>query len=156
MTETKPTKMTRVVVGIDGSEQSELALRWAVRLAEGLGATVDAVIAWHYPSSYAWGAVPNDWNPEQDAREVLAKTLDSVLGSSGSVVVRRFVQEGPPARVLMEASEGAQMLIVGSRGHGGVAGLLLGSVSSACAEHAHCPVLVVHESAGQIAEATAS
>ena len=52
--------------------------------------------------------------------------------------------EGNAAQRLIDASEGAEMLVVGSRGHGGVVGLLLGSVSSACAEKAHCPVLVVH------------
>jgi nucleotide-binding universal stress UspA family protein len=67
-----------------------------------------------------------------------------VFGGRRPPGLRTDVREGNAARVLLEASEGARMLVVGSRGHGGFAGLLLGSVSAACAEHASCPVLVLH------------
>ena len=72
--------------------------------------------------------------------------LEEVLGSQPPVPVpvREIVRRGSAARELVQASQGAQLLVVGSRGHGGFSGLLLGSVSSACAEHAHCPVLVIH------------
>ncbi len=133
----------RIVVGVDGSEQSGLALRWAARLADGLGARIEAIMAWHFPAGSAWG-FPEGWNPEHDARTSLAGTIDAVFGTDPPAGLRQLVYQGMPAKVLLDASAGARMLIVGSRGHGGFAGLLLGSVSSAVAEHAHCPVLVVH------------
>lgn len=75
---------------------------------------------------------------------VLHTTLAGVFGPEPPVPVRETVRHGGPAHELIEASRGAQMLIVGSRGHGGFTGLLLGSVSSSCAAHAHCPVLIIH------------
>ena len=86
----------------------------------------------------------DDWNPEKEAAANLHTTLEEVLGSQPTVPVREIVRQGSAARELVQASQGAQLLVVGSRGHGGFTGLLLGSVSSASAEHAHCPVLIIH------------
>lgn len=139
----------RIVVGVDGSEPSEAALRWAARLAPVLGAVIDAVIAWQDPSRYGWTAlVSQDWRPDQDAAKVLEQSLSNVFGAERPPGLLATTREGHAANVLLEASEDAEMLIVGSRGHGGFAGLLLGSVSTACAEHAHCAVLVVHQQPG--------
>lgn len=134
----------RIVVGVDGSEQSELALRWAARLAPSLDARIEAVVAWHFPLGYIWAMPEDNWTPEDDARRIVAASVGAVFGSDPPATLQMLVCQGMPAKVLKDASVGARMLIVGSRGHGGFAGLLLGSVSSTVAEHAHCPVLVVH------------
>ncbi len=134
----------RVVVGVDGSEPSRQALRWAAFLAAATGAGVEAVIAWTFPNGAAAGVWPVDWNPERDAADALHAAVTEALGEQPPVPVRETVTEGGAARVLLEAGRDARILVVGSRGHGGFSGLLLGSVSSACAEHATGAVLVVH------------
>jgi nucleotide-binding universal stress UspA family protein len=134
-----------ILVGVDGSESSKTALRWAERLAPVVGNGIHAIIAWEYPMMLGWeGGIPDWWRPDVDAKKILDETLDSVFGKTRPAGLLTTVQEGHPTTILLEASKGAEMLIIGSRGHGGFAGLLLGSVSSACAEHATCPVLVVH------------
>lgn len=135
----------RVVVGVDGSEPSKLALRWARRLAPRLGCSIKAVMAWHFPLEVGFGGWPDGWDPQADAQRALAETVVEVYGADEALDVDTQVHQGSAARTLLDASSDAQMLIIGSRGHGGFTGLLLGSVSSACAEHARCPVLVVHE-----------
>lgn len=144
MTSVHTARPARVVVGVDGSEQSKQALRWAAHFAAGCGARVDAVAAWLFPAGFGWGAVPLEWSPGQDMEKTLTETVDEVFGSQRPENMRLAVCEGNPAKVLLEESKGALMLVVGSRGHGGFAGLLLGSVSAGVAEHATCPVLVVH------------
>ena len=134
----------RVVVGVDGSEHSQRALRWGARLAAVFAARLDAVAAWEFPQTYGWAWVPPEWNPAQDMAKVLDDTVRAVFGDQPPEGLRQQVREGGAARVLLDASEGAVMLVVGSRGHGGFAGLLLGSVSANVAEHASCPVLVIH------------
>jgi nucleotide-binding universal stress UspA family protein len=134
----------RIVVGVDGSAHSEQALRWAASLAAAFGARLEAVTAWDVPTSYGFASVPPDWDPAGDMRKVLDETVRAVFGDQPPPGLHRQVREGGAAKVLIEASQGAIMLVVGSRGHGGFAGLLLGSVSSNVAEHAPCPVLVIH------------
>lgn len=133
-----------VVVGVDGSEASKEALRWAARMAAVEGVSILALTTWEYPPAFN-SPVDVDWRPDVDAETVLHETLDEVFGDERPATLEARVVHGPARTVLLEASEGATLLVVGSRGHGGFAGLLLGSVSSACAEHGHCPVLVVHE-----------
>jgi len=137
----------RVVVGVDGSKPSHEALRWARFMAEATGSTVEAVMAWQeipaYGASAGWVAVP-EWDPQEQARRVLTETAEQVFGPNEPEGMIMTVREGGAAHTLIEVSSGARMLVVGSRGHGGFAGLLLGSVSTACAEHATCPVLVIH------------
>lgn len=143
---------SRVVVGVDGSESSRQALRWAAFLATATSSTVQAVTAWQPLSANGWAvgyatvAVPDYWDPAADAEKVLVETVDQVFGADRPPLLETVVREGTAARVLLELSADARMLVVGSRGHGGFAGLLLGSVSSNCAEHAVCPVFVVHGS----------
>lgn len=132
-----------VVVGVDGSPSSLDALRWAVRMADALHAEIDAVTSWDYPASYGMGGgVPAEWDPAADAAEVLRDALTAAFGEHSPVGLRSVVCKGHPAQVLGDAADGAEMLVVGSRGHGGFAGLLLGSVSAYCTAHAPCPVLV--------------
>ncbi len=133
----------RIVVGVDGSIQSQQALRWAAQFAAMSGAQLEAVIAWNYPSTYGW-VPPTEWDPGTDAEKLLTATVDEVFGTSRPADMRLLGKEGYPAKVLLDAGNGALMIVVGSRGHGGFAGLLLGSVSTAVAEHATCPVLVIH------------
>jgi nucleotide-binding universal stress UspA family protein len=140
---------SRVVVGVDGSVPSEHALRWALFIAQTTGSSLEVVAAWQpfTPLGWlgaGWEAVPNEWNPADDAEKSLTTAIDNVLGANRPPDLRLTVREGNAAKVLLEVSQGARMLVVGSRGHGGFTGLLLGSVSAACAEHATCPVLVLH------------
>jgi nucleotide-binding universal stress UspA family protein len=134
----------RIVVGVDGSESSKAALRWAARILAATGGFIDAVIAWQPPPYYGWGYVGPEWNPEDEARKVLTAAVDEAFGADRPIGTRLTVERGNPAKVLLDQSKDAVLLIVGSRGHGGFAGLLLGSVSAPCAEHATCPVLVCH------------
>ena len=148
-TDSQPTsgaEQPRVVVGVDGSEQSKQALRWARRLAADTGARLEAVIAWEYPMMTGWGTglMPLDFDLRADMDKVLTETVDATFGADRPAGLILTVAEGHPARVLIEHSTDALMLVVGSRGHGGFAGLLLGSISQSVAEHASCPVLVVH------------
>jgi nucleotide-binding universal stress UspA family protein len=134
----------RIVVGADGSRHSVEALRWGAYQASALGARLEAVTAWEYPASFGWAAVPTDWDPAKDMEKVLQDAVGEAFGNQLPSGLELQVREGGAARVLIEASQGATMLVVGSRGHGGFAGMLLGSVSANVAEHASCPVLIIH------------
>jgi len=134
----------RIVVGVDGSDQSKLALSWAVRISAATGASIDAVTSWHFPVNFGWGYVSDAWSPNDDAARCLTDSISDVFGTEPPSGLRMLVRQGLPAQVLLDESKGATMLMVGSRGDGGFTGLLLGSVSANCAEHATCPVLVVH------------
>lgn len=138
-----------IVVGVDGSEPSKVALRWAKSLADQSGCTIEALMVAPSATGYGWATmgwatVPMDWDPEEAARQAFQDTLKEVFGDAVPDKVSGTVSSGGAAEQLLRASRNAHMLVVGSRGHGGFAGLLLGSVSSTCAEHATCPVLVVH------------
>ena len=134
----------RIVVGVDGSEPSISALRRAARIAKLTEGTVEAVTTWEYPVMADAFAVTSGWSPESDAREILQRALDAAFPDGVPESVLSVTEMGPAARVLVDRSEGAHLLIVGSRGHGGFAGLLLGSVSAVVAAHAKCPVLILH------------
>lgn len=137
--------LRRVVVGVDGSEQSEWALRWAVLLA-GPQAEIVAATAWEYPPTYgAPLAPPGDWRPEADAEKTLQQTVDRVFGPHRPVRLALTVQQGHAAGVLVRLTRDADLLIVGSRGHGGFSGVLLGAVSDKCVHHAKCSVFVAHQ-----------
>lgn len=141
---TKPSHgAPHIVVGVDGSPESVLALRWANQLATTFNAQIRAVNAWHY--EHAFGPYsPSEWDPDADAHQILRRALADAFGDQVPSNITIETVRGRPASVLLRAAEHAKLLLVGSRGHGGFAGMLLGSVSSACAEHAQCPVLVVH------------
>jgi nucleotide-binding universal stress UspA family protein len=136
----------RIVAGVDGSDSSKAALRWAIHQAKLTGSTVDAVIAWHYPSTYGWAPVSDGVEDlKGSAEKALAEALGEVSGLEPEVPVRPQVIEGHPADVLLRAARGADLLVIGNRGHGGFASALLGSVSMNCVLHAHCPVLVLRD-----------
>lgn len=135
----------RIVVGVDGSDSSIEALRWAKRIAAAVGVEIDAAICWEFSLNLTYGVVPVDYRPDQDAEHILSAALTAAYGEGQPEGLRALVRDGHPAKVLTEAGRDAEMLVVGSRGHGGFVGLLLGSVSAYCAEHADCPVVVVHQ-----------
>jgi nucleotide-binding universal stress UspA family protein len=138
----------RIVVGVDGSESSKMALRWAVQQAERTGAMVDEVHALAFPAEYMVGY---GWAPsytgaedrEKAGEQLLANITAEVVGAHSPVTIRTRTVEGHPAYALMNAAEGADLLVLGSRGHGGFVGALLGSVSQHCVQHATCPVVVI-------------
>jgi nucleotide-binding universal stress UspA family protein len=140
----------RIVAGIDGSESSVSVLRWAIRQAALTSATVDAVIAWHYPDlaasggyGLAAGGIEPAYDFQESAEKIIAGVISSTHDPASDVPVRARVVQGHAAQVLLGASAGAGLLVVGSRGHGGFAEALLGSVSQHCVQHASCPVVVV-------------
>lgn len=137
---------SRIVVGVD-SEGSRQALKWAIHEAELRGAAVDALHTWSGYSWYGPGPAPvipeSPATIESHARELLATEIEMALRDHADVVVEQIVSQGSPARGLIDASKGAELVVVGSRGRGGFTGLLLGSVSQQVAHHAHCPVVIV-------------
>jgi nucleotide-binding universal stress UspA family protein len=134
----------RIVVGVDGSPASTRALRWALNQAESTGGVIDAVTAWDIPTSYGVGSTVVDGEDLAGAaeRSLAAAVADACTAHPG-VAVHRRVLRGHPAAVLVDQARGADMLVVGSHGHGGFASALLGSVSQRCTQHATCPVVVV-------------
>jgi nucleotide-binding universal stress UspA family protein len=144
MTES-PQERPRIVVGVDGSEPSKLALRWARRLAAVEQADIDVIGAWTWPSLAGATVVALDYSPMDDIEKELTAAVDEVVGPDRPLGLRVRAVNGGAAHVLVEASRTALLVIVGSRGLGGFMGLLLGSVSQHVAEHAACPVLVVRE-----------
>lgn len=134
-----------IVVGVDGSMESIAALRAGARLAELLDAPVEAILAWQFPNvSYAGYPAFVDWAPDDDARGLLTALVTEVFGTEPPSRFAAATRLGAPARVLIDAARLARLLVVGGRGHGGFAGLLLGSVSESVTRHAPCPVLVLH------------
>jgi nucleotide-binding universal stress UspA family protein len=148
--------MRRIVVGVDGSPGSLEALRWALAEAGLRGAEVRVVHAWMVPLI---DAVPEPWaigsptlGPSEDqvhehleaaARKVLDASMEEARPADPGVEIEGELAEGRPAAALLAAAQDADLLVVGSRGRGGFAGLLLGSVSAQCVHHAPCPVVVV-------------
>jgi nucleotide-binding universal stress UspA family protein len=139
---------TKIVVGVDGSPSSRAALRWAVRQAVLTDGTVDAIMAWHVPvalTGYTWAPISADEtdNLEEDARKMLEGVISDEVEPADRHRVTALTGNGHPADVLLQTAAGADLLVVGSRGHGTFADALLGSVSQYCVHHAHCPVLVI-------------
>ena len=138
--------MGRIVVGIDGSEGSRTALRWAFDEALRRSSTVCLLHAWSFPFSIAPMAVPIAVPSFEEMNEVASAILDQALADiaapAGLQLERRTV-EGGAAEALIDAAKDAELLVVGTRGLGGFSRLLLGSVSHQCVHHAPCPVVVV-------------
>jgi nucleotide-binding universal stress UspA family protein len=141
----------RIVVGVDGSAGSKTALKWAMTQARLTGATVEAVTTWQdqvmYGMTYGWAPLPLAGD---SVATVMGKVLDDTITEVSAqlpqpVTILPRVVEGNPAQVLLAAATGADMLVVGSRGHGTFVGIVLGSVSQHCVQHAPCPVVVIPE-----------
>jgi nucleotide-binding universal stress UspA family protein len=134
----------QIVVGVDGSECSRRALRWAAHEADTRGGTIRAIIA------YDWGdteanllAGPSPEAERHHAEEILDEAVTEIRREYAGIAMSAEVQMGNPARKLTEAARDAYLLVVGSHGHGHVHQAVLGSVSEACIRHATCPVVVV-------------
>jgi len=134
----------RIVVGVDGSVSSQAALAWAVRQAHLTGAVVEAVTAWQFPSAYGYPVPTLDTDFEELATKTVKDAIAGVLaGDDAAHSIRYKVVEGNAARVLIDESAGADLLVVGSRGHGGFVEALLGSTGQHAVHHATCPVVVI-------------
>ncbi|HEX2144279.1 MAG TPA: universal stress protein [Glycomyces sp.] len=135
----------RIVVGVDGSAASDKALAWAVKQAARTGAKLEAVQAWEVPAMYGTGmmVLPGGEEFDKAARRSLEGSVGRALGGRRDVEVEHHTVAGHPAKALIDMAEGADLLVVGSRGHGGFVGALVGSVSHYCVSHAQCPVVVV-------------
>jgi len=144
---------TTILVGIDGSEGSKAALSWAIEEARLRQTPLTALIAWSIPPiAVAYGlASAIDEEFLESVRTAASALLDDVVArfdeEMQGVELHTRVAEGPAVEVLLEASSDAELLVVGSRGLGGFKELLLGSVSHQCAQHAHCPVVIVRPEA---------
>lgn len=139
-----------VVVAVDGSDSSKAALAWAAHYARLSALPLVGLIVWQMPLEAGWGmapSLPEDYDPEGSARQILEDTVAEVLGDHAGIDVRLEVVRGHPSVKLTEASESASLVVVGSRGHGAFSGMLLGSVSEFLTTHAHCPVVVMRDHA---------
>ncbi|GAA4964252.1 universal stress protein [Actinoplanes utahensis] len=149
MIDLEPIQDHRIVVGVDSSAGSAEALRWALAHARLTGATIEAVTAWQVPPMhvYAQGWTPtgiDDADIIRYAEKTLAETVAQVQDEEDHpIAVTTRVMHGPAAQVLLEAGKGADLVVLGSRGHGAFAGMMLGSVSQHCVQHATCPTVVI-------------
>lgn len=139
--------MKRILVGIDGSEGSKAALRWAIEEAKVHGATVEALHAWSYLDQPALAGGFEPRYSEDDAREALRRTVTEVAGDQQEVPIEQTTICELPARALVEASSRADLVVVGARGLGGFRELLLGSVSHQVANHVACPIAIIRQAA---------
>ena len=134
----------RIVVGIDGSEHSNAALKWALAEARQHSGMVTAVLAWQMPFVSFPGAFDRD-ELDEEYKKFLNETV-SAVAPTPAVPLETVIAEGDPTESLIEASKGANLLVLGSRGRSPFAGLMLGSVSQGAAASAHCPVVLVKRS----------
>ncbi|BCJ39288.1 universal stress protein [Actinocatenispora thailandica] len=133
----------RIVVGVDGSEPSQRALRWALRQAQLSGARVQAIMAWEVPLYYGMSPTLDVDLSEQTGKALNELVSDAVERTRADVRVEQHVVHNNPARTLINTSIGADLLVLGTRGHGGFAEALLGSVAQKCVHFAACPVVIV-------------
>jgi nucleotide-binding universal stress UspA family protein len=137
--------VTRIVVGIDASEDSLRALRWALEEASLRDASLEVVHAYPIPELTAMPMIvslPSDDELQKAAEQVLTDAIAAV-GGEGSVPITKTARAGSPAAVLCDVARDAAMMVVGARGLGGFRGLLLGSVSHQVVAHSPCPVVTV-------------
>jgi nucleotide-binding universal stress UspA family protein len=138
------TPQHKIVVGMDGSAGSQQAVRWAVHQAELTGSEVHAVIAWRVPHTSGWESAIDAVDWAENARKTLDTALEQALAAEDAQRVHRQVIEGHPAKTLIKQGADAELVVVGREGHGGFAGMVLGSVGMHVLAHATCPVVVVH------------
>ncbi|OZM77214.1 universal stress protein [Pseudonocardia sp. MH-G8] len=132
-----------VVVGIDGSDEAEAAVHWAVRHAQVTGAAVRAVAVWDQPVQFGDGVPLPAEEFEAEARAWLTAALPELRAAEPGAEVDTRLERGDPATVLLGLARDADLLVLGNHGRGAVAGVLLGSVAQRCAQRARCPVVLV-------------
>jgi nucleotide-binding universal stress UspA family protein len=133
----------RIVVGVDGSPACFDALGWAGRQANLTHSTLEMIMTWDWPTTYGWAMYfPEGSNPSRGMPEILSGAAADLRAQHSDIEVTFRVEQGHPTPLLVEASKGPDLLVVGSRGHGEFIGMLIGSVSEYCATNAHSPVLV--------------
>jgi nucleotide-binding universal stress UspA family protein len=137
-----------VVVGVDGSEGSLAALRWAARYGAATKTPVKAVLVWHYPTAAAVPPVghlpePVEKEVEGEEKDTLREALAKAAPDTADAQIHGAIRYGHPAEALIDESGQADLLVVGRNGHGGFLGMRLGSVSQHCVNAAQCPVVVV-------------
>jgi nucleotide-binding universal stress UspA family protein len=145
MSVSQPPKPAVVVVGVDGSDESKAALRWAAAQAEATGSALRAIMGWHSPLGFYGYNVPKQI--QDDARADCQKMLDDavaeVVKAHPGIQATAEVVDATATQALLDAASAAQLLVVGSQGRGKFSGMLLGSVSQHCVSHATCPVVIV-------------
>lgn len=132
----------RIVAGIDGSQASIAALKWALRYAGLIGASTELVEAWNWTASPSWALIPSDFDPKISAEQVLDILIGQMRREFPNQPIDGKVIQGQAAQLLVEASAGADLLVLANSGQSEIVGMLLGSVSEYCVAHAHCPVVV--------------
>jgi len=139
--------MARIVVGVDDSPGARAAVAWAVREAELRDAALEVAHVWSLPLAEGWNSEwPTDEAWFRERSRTFLEKLIAEFTTGGRTAIQPIpvpIESEVPAFGLVEQSEGADLLVVGSRGRGGFKGLLLGSVSAQCVQHATCPVVVV-------------
>jgi nucleotide-binding universal stress UspA family protein len=135
----------RIVVGVDGAPSSIAAAEWAATQAELSGATLEALMTWEWPATYGWAPGATEYDPRYDCEVMVEDALNPIRDRHPSIRIEAIVEEGHPAQHLLEAADGADLLVVGCHGEGELAGMLLGSVTEHCVAHARCPVVVVRD-----------
>jgi nucleotide-binding universal stress UspA family protein len=138
--------MKTIVVGVDGSPGSQVAVEFAAREAAAHGAALRLISAWEIPTSVlAGGGVPSDVydNFAAEARKRLQDAADQVRAIAPAVTVEQKEVESHAGNALVEESETADLVVIGRRGHGGLTEFLLGSISHQVADHAKCAVVIV-------------
>ena len=138
-----PSLTRRIVVGVDGSAGSDKALDWAIAEAIRFPAALELATAWMFPMAlgYVFAKTPDE--ERQEVRRIGDIAVSHVTDVAPQVVVRASLSEAEAGPALVSLSTGADLLVVGARGHSGLRELLLGSVGTYCARHAHCPVVIV-------------
>jgi nucleotide-binding universal stress UspA family protein len=137
----------RIVVGVDGSTSSRAALAWAVGQARLTGAVVEAITACEYLNAYGYPLPVRGVDIFELATKAVKDAIAEIPAHTDAAAIRYRVLEGHAARVLVDASAGADLLVIGSRGHGGFVEALLGSTGEPCVHRATCPVVVIRGSA---------
>lgn len=138
-----PSVARRIVVGVDGSAGSDQALDWAIAEAIRFPAALELATAWMFPMAlgYVFAKTPDE--ERQEVQRIGASAVSHVARVAPQVVARATLSEAEAGPALVSLSTGADLLVVGARGHSGLRELLLGSVGTYCARHAHCPVVIV-------------
>jgi nucleotide-binding universal stress UspA family protein len=146
MADPADSQQKKIVVGVDGSDSSKAALAWGIRQARLTGAPLQVVMTWEYPMTYGWVVpLPDGLDMAAEGSAELDRVIQEAIEADPgpAIDITKSVIQGHPAPVLIHEAQGAALVVVGSRGHGEFAGMLLGSVSEHLSTQAPCPVLIV-------------